>query len=134
MSGPEKHIICDGPTNKIGEEGHETKLANKTNKRTNWLPEHLLDDLNVQLGSHVDGVDDHHEDHDQGEEIIESPVTHDNIDSLIVAHPVIDPELQHFHTKNVTINLNSLGARDSVKNVVTNNKLFVSVQFFIQTK
>ena len=89
----------------------------------------MLDDLNVQLGSHVDGVDNHHKDHDQGEEIIESPVTHDNIDSLVVTHPVIDPELQHFHTKNITINLNSLRARDSVKNI-TNNKLFVSVQLF----
>ena len=71
---PEKFIIRDDPSYEEGEQRHEPELADEAHKRADWLLEDGLDDLDVELGAHVDGVDDDHEDHDVHEELVERPV------------------------------------------------------------
>ena len=42
---PEKVIIGDDPAHEEGEEGHEEELGDKTNQGSDWLFEHLDNDL-----------------------------------------------------------------------------------------
>ena len=42
--------------------------------------EHLDNDADVQLGAHVDGVEQHHDHHDQGAELVPEWVVHDDVD------------------------------------------------------
>ena len=71
---PEKFIISDDPAYEEGEQRHEPELADEADKRSYGLLEDCLDDLNVELGAHVDGVHDDHEDHDVHEQLVEGPV------------------------------------------------------------
>ena len=100
VNSPEKVIIGDDPAHEEGEEGHEEELGDKTNQGSDWLLEHLdkalfdntkynnnnkhlehLDnDADVQLGAHVDGVEQHHDHHDQGAELVPKWVVHDDVD------------------------------------------------------
>ena len=56
--------------------------------------EHLDNDAHVQLGAHVDRVEQHHDHHDQGAELVPEWVVHDDEDGggdpgLV---PGVDPE------------------------------------------
>ena len=42
--------------------------------------EHLDNDAHVQLGAHVDRVEQHHDHHDQGAELVPERVVHDDED------------------------------------------------------
>ena len=71
---PEKFIISDDPAYEEGEQRHEPELADEADKRSDGLLEDGLDDLDVELGAHVDSVHDDHEDHDVHEQLVEGPV------------------------------------------------------------
>ena len=51
--------------------------VHKSNKK---LLEHLDNDADVELGAHVDGVEQHHDHHDQGAELVPEWVVHDDVD------------------------------------------------------
>ena len=53
-----------------------TTTATNNNKHL----EHLDNDADVQLGAHVDGVEQHHHYHDQGAELVPERVVHDDVD------------------------------------------------------
>ena len=53
-----------------------TTTATNNNKHL----EHLDNDADVQLGAHVDGVEQHHDHHDQGAELVPERVAHDDED------------------------------------------------------
>ena len=42
--------------------------------------EHLDNDADVELGAHVDGVEQYHDHHDQGAELVPKWVVHDDVD------------------------------------------------------
>ena len=71
---PEKFIISDDPAYEEGEQRHKAELADEADKWSDGLLEDGLDDLDVELGAHVDSVDDDHEDHDVHEQLVEGPV------------------------------------------------------------
>ena len=45
VNSPEKVIISDDPAHEEGEEGHEEELGDKANQGSDWLFEHLDNDL-----------------------------------------------------------------------------------------
>ena len=53
-----------------------TTAATNNNKHL----EHLDNDADVELGAHVDGVEQHHDHHDQGAELVPKWVVHDDVD------------------------------------------------------
>ena len=56
---------------------------------------HLDNDADVQLGAHVDGVEQHHDHHDQGAKLVPERVVHDDEDGdgdPGVVPPVVDPK------------------------------------------
>ena len=53
-----------------------TTTATNNNKHL----EHLDNDADVELGAHVDGVEQHHDHHDQGAELVPKWVVHDDED------------------------------------------------------
>ena len=53
-----------------------TTTATNNNKHL----EHLDNDADVELGAHVDGVEQHHDHHDQGAELVPEWVVHDDVD------------------------------------------------------
>ena len=56
-----------------------TKTATNNNKHLEIL-EHLDNDADVELGAHVDGVEQHHDHHDQGAQLVPKWVVHDDVD------------------------------------------------------
>ena len=105
---PEKFIISDDPAYEEGEQRHEPELADEADKRSYGLLEDCLDDLNVELGAHVDGVHDDHEDHDVHEQLVERPVRHHHGHRLVVETAALVTELQNLHAQNVASELHIL--------------------------
>ena len=105
---PEKFIISDDPAYEEGKQRHEPELADEADKWSNRLLEDGLDDLDVELGAHVDGVDDDHEDHNVHEQLVEGPVRHRHRHCLVVETAALVTELQNLHTQNVASELHIL--------------------------
>ena len=105
---PEKFIIRDDPAYEEGEQRHEPELADEADKWSDGLLEDCLDYLDVELGAHVDGVDDDHEDHDVHEQLVKGPVRHHHRHRLVVETAALVTELQNLHTQNVASELHIL--------------------------